>query len=202
MPAETFLRTEDVPQLAAALDRLRKGADTVELTLGARTRTGHPSGSRRDWARSEVSTDRRPVPGHLASGDRPARDRATPATQLERYRQITNAVPGMTAWIIDRDLRCRFAAGDRLRPIAATPDACVDRPLAQLVSPDRFSAVRRHLEESFAGRSSTEESTGPGASNIGRDTFPSRRAQSDRGGSRREPGGSRPRADSRSAAPE
>ena len=41
--------------------------------------------------------------------------------QLERYRQIADAVPGMTVWIVDRDLRCRFAAGagfafDRGRP--------------------------------------------------------------------------------------
>ena len=163
MPAETFLRTEDVPQLAAALDRLRKGADTVELTLGARTRTGQPQ-----WLETRLGAVRGldgSATGFLAISrvvtDRLETERRL-QTQLERYRQITNAVPGMTAWIIDRDLRCRFAAGDRLRPIAATPDACVDRPLAQLVSPDRFSAVRRHLEESFAGRSSTEESTGPG----------------------------------------
>ena len=138
MPAETFLRTEDVPQLAAALDRLRKGADTVELTLGARTRTGQPQ-----WLETRLGAVRGldgSATGFLAISrvvtDRLETERRL-QTQLERYRQITNAVPGMTAWIIDRDLRCRFAAGDRLRPIAATPD----RPVAACASGNCASGI-------------------------------------------------------------
>src|SRR5208337_4620315 len=57
---------------------------------------------------------------------------------LQRYRQVTDAVPGMTAWVVDRELRCRFAAGAGFPSLTSGPEACVDRPLAQLLGADRF----------------------------------------------------------------
>ena len=77
--------------------------------------------------------------------------------QLERYRQIADAVPGMTVWIIDREIRCRFAAGAGFSSIAVDPASFVDRPLAEVLSRERFFAVRPHLMAAFAGRTSTEE---------------------------------------------
>jgi diguanylate cyclase (GGDEF)-like protein/PAS domain S-box-containing protein len=162
MPAETFLSPEDLPLLDAAIDRLLKGEDTVAVTFRVPTET-----SPAEWLEARIGAVRglkgsatgfvavsRVVTGRVETELRHHE-------RLERYRQITDAVPGMTAWVIDRELRCRFAAGAGF-PSITGPDACVGRPLAQLLSADRFETARRHLEECFAGRTVNEESSRPG----------------------------------------
>src|ERR1019366_5322498 len=42
MPEESFVYAEDALELDAAIDRLRKGDETVELTFRARTESGQP----------------------------------------------------------------------------------------------------------------------------------------------------------------
>jgi diguanylate cyclase (GGDEF)-like protein/PAS domain S-box-containing protein len=158
MPAETFVYAEDVPLLAAAIDRLRKGLDTIDFTFRARTETGRPQ-----WLETRISVVR-DANGSATSfvavsrvvTDRLEAERRLQA-QLERYRQIADAVPGMTVWIVDRQFRCRFAAGAGFSSIGVDPTSFTDRPLAEVLSAGRFSAVRPHLEQAFAGRTSTEE---------------------------------------------
>ncbi|HLN05135.1 MAG TPA: PAS domain S-box protein, partial [Acidimicrobiales bacterium] len=158
LPAETFVYAEDVPLLTAAIDRLRKGRETIDFTFRARTETGRPQ-----WLESRIGVVRDAngsATGFVAISrvvtDRLETDRRLQA-QLERYRQIADAVPGMTVWMIDRELRCRFAAGAGFSSIGADPATCVDRPLEKLLAADRFSGVKPHLEEAFAGLTSTEE---------------------------------------------
>ena len=162
MPADAFVCSEDAPVFAAAIDRLRNGEDAVEVLFRVRART-----SQTRWLETRIGAVRglngsstafvavsRLVTDRLEAARRQQED-------LERYRQVTYAVPGMTAWVIDRDLRCRFATGAGFPSVGGGPDACVGHRLAQLLSPDRFEAARRHLEECFAGLTPTEESAGP-----------------------------------------
>jgi diguanylate cyclase (GGDEF)-like protein/PAS domain S-box-containing protein len=158
MPAETFVYAEDVPVLEAAVERLRKGSETIDFTLRARTESGRPQ-----WLEARITLVRDAngsatgfvAVSHAVTDRLQAERRAQ--SQLERYRQIADAVPGMTVWIVDRELRCRFAAGAGFSVIGVDPARCFDRPLAELLSPDRFAAARPHLEEAFAGLTSTEE---------------------------------------------
>ena len=53
MPEESFVYAEDAPELDAAIDRLRKGDETVELTFRARTESGQPQ-----WLESRIGTMR------------------------------------------------------------------------------------------------------------------------------------------------
>lgn len=158
-PAETYLYAEDVPVLAVALDRLRK-SDTVQFTCRARAEAGKP-----EWLETKMSVVRDPngsATGFLAISrvvtDRLESDRRLHA-QLERYSQLTEAIPGMTVWIVDRDLRCRFAAGAGLSSTGFDAANCVDRPLSDLLGAERLLASQPHLDEAFAGRSSAEEDT-------------------------------------------
>ena len=162
-PAEVFVCPEDAPLFAAAIDRLRNGEDVVELIFRVQAQT-----SRTRWLETRIGAVRglkgsstafvavsRLVTDRLEAERRQQED-------LERYRQLAYAVPGMTAWVVDRELRCRFAAGAGFPSVAGGPDACVGHRLAQLLSPDRYEAARRHLEECFAGLTATEESSRPG----------------------------------------
>ena len=158
MPAETFVYAEDVPLLTAAIERLRKGLETIDFTFRARTETGSPQ-----WLETRISTVRDgngSATGFVAVSrvvtDRLEAERLL-QTQLERYRQIADAVPGMTVWIVDRAMRCRFAAGAGFPSLGIDPASCFDRPLGEILSADRLAAVRPHLEEAFAGRTSTED---------------------------------------------
>ena len=80
MPAETFVYAEDVPLLAAAIDRLRKGLEHVDFTFRARTETGRPQ-----WLETRISVVRdaqrlgNGVRRGLPRRDRPPRSRAAPA---------------------------------------------------------------------------------------------------------------------------
>lgn len=163
IPADTFVCAEDVPLLDAAIERLRKGDDTVDVTF--RVRTEKPQAEWLETRFGAVRGLKGSATGFVAVS-RVVTDRVEAEQrrreQLERYRQITDAVPGMTAWVIDRELRCRFAAGAGFPSVTGGSDACVDRPLAQLLSADRFEAARRRLEECFAGLTSTEENARPG----------------------------------------
>ncbi len=163
MPADAFVCSEDAPLFAAAIDRLRNGEDVAEVLFRIRAQT-----SQTRWLETRIGAVRglngsstafvavsRLVTDRLEAARRQQQD-------LERYRQVTYAVPGMTAWVIDRELRCRFAAGAGFPSVGGGPDACVGHRLAQLLSPDRFEAARRHLEECFAGVTATEESARPG----------------------------------------
>ena len=158
LPAETFVYAEDVPLLTAAIERLRKGLETIDFTFRARTETGSPQ-----WLETRISTVRDgngSATGFVAVSrvvtDRLEAERLL-QTQLERYRQIADAVPGMTVWIVDRAMRCRFAAGAGFPSLGIDPASCFDRPLGEILSADRLAAVRPHLEEAFAGRTSTED---------------------------------------------
>jgi len=157
-PAETFVYAEDVPLLSAAIDRLRKGLETIDFTFRARTETGQPQ-----WLETRISVVRDgngSATGFVAVSrvvtDRLEAERRV-QSQLERYRQIADAVPGMTLWIVDRAMRCRFAAGAGFSSIGVDPATCVDRALSEFLSADRLAAVRPHLEEAFAGQTSTED---------------------------------------------
>ncbi len=157
-PAETFLYAEDVPVMDAAIDRLRSGRETVDFTFRARTETGKPQ-----WLETRIGVVRDgndSATGFVAVSrvvtDRRESERRLQA-QLGRYRQIADAVPGMTVWIVDRELRCRFAAGAGFSAVTVEPAACVDRSLGELLSADRLAGLRPHLEAAFAGTTSTEE---------------------------------------------
>jgi diguanylate cyclase (GGDEF)-like protein/PAS domain S-box-containing protein len=163
LPSETLVCAEDLPLLTAAIDRLRGGEDSVALIYRGRT-----TASRTAWLEARIGAVtglKGSATGFLAVS-RPVSDRIGAEQlreqQLERYRHITDAVPGMTAWVVDRELRCRFAAGAGFPSIISGPDACVDRPLAQLLSADRYEVTRRHVAECFAGFTPTEESSRPG----------------------------------------
>ena len=163
MPADTFLSVEDVPAFDAALEQLRQGADVVEVGFRTRSDTA-PT----EWLEARLGAIR----GHKASPtgfvavSRVVTTRVGAERQgqqdLQYLRQIADAVPGMTAWVVDRDLTCRFAAGTGYPALGGGSKACVDRPLAQLLSADRFETVRRRVEECFAGLVSTEENARPG----------------------------------------
>jgi diguanylate cyclase (GGDEF)-like protein/PAS domain S-box-containing protein len=163
MPADTFVCGEDVPLLAAAIDRLRRGDDNVEVTFRTPRQT-----CQAEWLEARIAVVRGlngSASGFVAVSrvvtDRLEAERRLHA-ELQRYREVSDAVPGMTAWIFDRELRCRFAAGAGFPSITGGPDGCVGHPLSQLLSADRLPAARRHIEESFAGRASTDESSRPG----------------------------------------
>jgi len=53
MPEESFVYAEDVLELSAAIERLRKGDETAELTFRARTETGQAQ-----WLESRIGTMR------------------------------------------------------------------------------------------------------------------------------------------------
>ena len=53
MPGESFVYAEDALELDAAIDRLRKGDETVELIFRARTESGRPQ-----WLESRIGTMR------------------------------------------------------------------------------------------------------------------------------------------------
>jgi len=162
-PADVFVCPEDAPLFAAAIDRLRDGEDVVEVTFRVQAQT-----SQTGWLEARIGAVRglKGSPTAFVAVSRLVTDRLEAERRqredLERYRQVAHAVPGMTAWVIDRQLRCRFAAGGGFPSVGGGPDACVGHRLAQLLSPDRFEAARRHLEECFAGLAATEESSKPG----------------------------------------
>jgi diguanylate cyclase (GGDEF)-like protein/PAS domain S-box-containing protein len=161
--ADTFVLAEDAPLLDAAIEQLSEGND--KLTVTFRTPANSP---RVEWLETSLAAIR----GHRGSTTgfvavsrvvtaRIQADQHQQA-QLERYRQIADAVPGMTAWVIDRELRCRFAAGTGFPSVTGGSQACVDRPLSQLLSAERFETARRRVEECFAGLASIEENARPG----------------------------------------
>ncbi len=163
MPSETFLYAEDMALLSAAFGRLRGGEDTTEVTFRARTQS-----SQVEWIETRIGAVRGlkgSVTGFVAVSrvvtERLEHERLR-QRDIERYREIAHAVPGMTAFVVDRTLRCRFAAGAGFPSITRGADAFVDRPLAQLFGADRLEAARRHLQECFAGLTATDESSRPG----------------------------------------
>ena len=150
MPADTFLSAEDVPVFDAALERLRQGADVVEI--GFRTRTDTAPA---EWLEARFGAIR----GHKGSPTgfvavsrvvttRVGAEQPEPAGLAVPTARSADAVPGMTAWVVDRDLTCRFAAGTGYPALGGGSKACVDRPLAQLLSADRFETVRRRASRS------------------------------------------------------
>ena len=161
--AEILSCAEDATLLTSAIERVRAGEDTAEVTF-----RGPTLDSRSRWLETRIGV----VKGLKGSAtgfvavSRLVTDRAElerhQTRLLERYRQVTDAVPGMTAWIVDRELRCRFAAGAGFPSLTSGPEACVGHPLAQLLSADRFEAARGHLEQCFAGLTPSEENSGTG----------------------------------------
>ena len=98
MPADAFVCSEDAPVFAAAIDRLRNGEDAVEVLFRVQART-----SQTRWLETRIGAVRglngsstafvavsRLVTDRLEAARRQQED-------LERYRQVTYAVPGMTA---------------------------------------------------------------------------------------------------------
>jgi len=161
--AEILCCAEDAALLTGAIERVRGGDDTAAVTF-----RGPTQDAQSPWLETRIGV----VKGRQGSAtgfvavSRLVTDQVELARHqtklLQRYRQVTQAVPGMTAWIVDRELRCRFAAGAGFPSLTSGPDACVGRPLAQLLGADRFEAARCRLEECFAGLSPTEESPRPG----------------------------------------
>jgi diguanylate cyclase (GGDEF)-like protein/PAS domain S-box-containing protein len=160
---EALVCEQDAALFTSAVERLRGGDDNADVTFRSRT-----PDSRAAWLETRMRTvkDRKGTATGFVAVSRPATERVElerrQQLQLGRLRQVTDAVPGMTAWIVDRELRCRFAAGAGFPSITSGPEACVDRPLAQLLSAGRFEAARCHLEECFAGLTPTEDSSRPG----------------------------------------
>jgi diguanylate cyclase (GGDEF)-like protein/PAS domain S-box-containing protein len=161
--SEVLCREEDAALLSAAIERVRGGDDTADVTFRGPARDSRPQ-----WLETRIGVVKglKGSATGLVAVSRLVTNRVELERQntrlLQRYRQVTEAVPGMTAWIVDRDLQCRFAAGAGFPSLTSGPDACVDRPLAQLLSADRFEAARGHLEECFAGLTPTEDSPRPG----------------------------------------
>ena len=149
---------EDAELLTSAIERVRGGDDNADVTFRCQTQD-----SQARWLETRIGLLKGvngSATGFVAVSrlvtDRVELERRQ-SDLLQRYRQVTDAVPGMTAWIVDRELRCRFAAGAGFPSLTSGPEACVDRPLAQLLSADRFQTARSHLKDCFTGLAPTEE---------------------------------------------
>lgn len=123
----------------------------------------------RDWTADEIALVEETTERTWAAVERARVEEALRESE-ERLRALVENLPGGAAFIVDRELRYRLAAGEALHAAGVDPQEYLGKTIFEALPPDLVASYAPHYRQALAGEAFLHEHAAHGRAYISRGT--------------------------------